>query len=185
MIRRPPRSTLFPYTTLFRSIKTIVRLTGDCPLIDPIIIDKTVRLFKENNVDFAANTVPPETSRFPDGSDVEVFSFAALERAQQECTDKNDREHVTLYFWKYDNGFKTIQLGNDQDYSKYRFTVDYQEDLIVVAFIMKDLNMKGTLGHVKDIVTILQAHPDIRRLNAHHVFGEGWSKDNIRKGNLE
>ena len=67
------------------------------------IIDSTVKLHIDNEVDYAANTVPLETSKYPDGSDVEVFSFKALECAFMGCTDTHDREHVTFYFWKYKN----------------------------------------------------------------------------------
>ena len=79
----------------------IIRLTADCPLLDFEIIDKTVELFIDKKVNYAANTVPPETSMYPDGSDVEVFDFQSLEKAHFECKDSHDREHVTFYFWKY------------------------------------------------------------------------------------
>lgn len=72
------------------SINTIVRLTSDCPLSDPEIIDKAVNLFFAKQVDYAVNTVPPETSTYPDGSDVEVFSFKALEKAWLETNDAKD-----------------------------------------------------------------------------------------------
>ena len=157
-------------------IKTIVRLTGDCPLIDPIIIDKTIRLLKKNNVDFAANTVPPDTSRFPDGSDVEVFSITALEKAYQECKNAHDRENVTFYFWKYDNGFKTAQLGYDEDYSKYRFTVDYPEDLEVIDFIVRELSARKQFGHLNELVEILDDNPRVKEQNSKYYFGIGWEQ---------
>ena len=86
---------------------TIIRITSDCPLVDPKIIDKTVDLFYKRKVDYAANTIPPSTRKWPDGSDVEVFSKNALEKAFKNAKGK-DREHVTFYFWKYNNIFKTV-----------------------------------------------------------------------------
>lgn len=154
----------------------VVRLTGDCPFSDPSVIDATVGLLEKSNADFSANTVPPEKSCFPDGSDVEVFSMCALERAHAECLDPHDREHVTFYFWKYDNGFKTVQLGNEIDYSKYRLTVDYPEDLEVVSFIMGELEQENMPGSLDEIIEILKSNPSIMELNAHHYFGEGWVK---------
>jgi spore coat polysaccharide biosynthesis protein SpsF (cytidylyltransferase family) len=152
----------------------IIRLTADCPLIDPSIIDNVIKLFCNKNVDYAANTVPPETSTFPDGSDVEVFSFKALERANAEASDPKDREHVTFYFWKYNNGFKTVQLNCNEDWSKYRFTVDYPEDFDVIKFIMKELSKRNIFGHLKDIIEIFDLNPEIKQKNEKYYFGIGW-----------
>ena len=100
------------------NIQTIVRLTADCPLIDPVIIDKVIDLFIENDVDYSSNTVPPDTSFWPDGSDVEVFSFEAIEKAYKKAKKQEDREHVTFFFWKNkSNGFKVNQLSNMEDWS--------------------------------------------------------------------
>jgi len=154
----------------------IVRLTADCPLIDPEIIDQVIDLFLKNNVDFAANTVPPETSKFPDGSDVEVFSMAALDRAQNECNDPFFREHVTFYFWKEQNGFSSSQLDYHSDYSKYRFTVDYPEDFEVVKMIIDELNKKNQFGHVDQIVDIIESNKNIKEKNSKYYFGIGWKK---------
>ena len=87
-------------------LSTIVRVTADCPLIDAEVIDHTIELFHDNKLDYASNTVPPETSRWPDGSDVEVFSIDALRLADEKATLEADREHVTFYFWKNTNGHR-------------------------------------------------------------------------------
>jgi spore coat polysaccharide biosynthesis protein SpsF len=156
---------------------TVVRLTADCPLIDPDIIDDVVNLFEVSGVDFAANTVPPENSTFPDGSDVEVFSYAALSRAHREAVELSDREHVTFYFWKDPaRNFKTKQLQNSDDWSKYRLTVDYPEDLEVVSLIILNLfNGKGT-PELARIVNFLEERPEVYALNSKYYFGQGWDK---------
>jgi len=152
----------------------IVRLTADCPLIDPLVIDKLIKLYFESSVDYGANTVPPETSTFPDGSDVEVFSIRALEKANTVAHDPKDREHVTFYFWKYNNGFKTVQLNCNEDWSKYRFTVDYPEDFDVIKCIMKELSKRNIFGHLKDIIEIFDLNPEIKQKNEKYYFGVGW-----------
>lgn len=73
---------------------SIVRITGDCPIIDPELVDEVIDLYHNKNVDYASNTEPPT---FPDGLDTEVFSFAALETAHQQATNSFDREHVTPF----------------------------------------------------------------------------------------
>jgi spore coat polysaccharide biosynthesis protein SpsF len=154
----------------------IVRLTADCPLSDPVVIDAVIKLFIDTNADYAANTVPPEKSKYPDGCDVEVFSMKALERAHRDATSMKDREHVTFYFWKYDNGFNTAQLDNDKDYSKYRFTVDYPEDLEVVEYIIKELKKRTSFGYLKEIIDIIDSNPEIKAKNSKYYFGIGWKK---------
>ena len=155
---------------------TVIRLTADCPLLDPKVIDRTIRLFIDENADFAANTAPIESSKFPDGSDVEVFSMKALQRAHREVLDTGDREHVTFYLWKYDNGFKTVQLDTVKDYSKYRFTVDYSEDFEVVKFIIKELKRRNSFGDLEEIIDIIESNPEIMEKNSQYYSGIGWSK---------
>jgi len=162
-------------------IDTIVRLTGDCPLSDPEIIDKMIGLYRSAGVDYAANTVPPETRKYPSGLDVEVFSFSALKRAHEECKNKHDREHVAFYFWKYNNGFKTMQLGSSKNYSKYRLSVDYPEDLEVVKFIITVLKSKNSFGHAEEIFEILDENPHIKEKNSKYYFGIGWNKQGSAK----
>lgn len=157
----------------------IVRLTADCPFSDPAIIDKVIAFFKEKNADYASNTIPPETSHFPDGFDVEVFSAQALERAHLEAKDLSDREHVTFYFWKYKNGFRTVQLSSPVNYSLYRVTVDYPEDVEVVRFIAKELKKAKKIGSMEEVIEILNSHPEIKKLNSRYYFGIGWKKQKV------
>jgi len=111
-----------------RKAKTIIRLTGDCPLIDPEVIDLMVLSFRQNQCDYISNTAPSESSTYPDGMDVEIFSMNALERSWKEAKKPSEREHVTFYFWKNPHLFKTHQVILNRNLSNYRVTVDYQED---------------------------------------------------------
>ena len=155
---------------------TIVRLTADCPLIDPKVIDAVIDLYFSKKVDYAANTVPPETSYWPDGSDVEVFSFQALKKANEETTDISFREHVTFYFWKDTNKFSSVQLDNKQDWSNYRFTLDYPEDYEVIKLINDELLRKKLFGHIDQIIDILVSKPEIAEINKAFYFGIGWKQ---------
>ena len=155
---------------------TIVRLTADCPLIDPKVIDAVIDLYFSKKVDYAANTVPPETSYWPDGSDVEVFSFQALKKANKETTDISFREHVTFYFWKDTNKFSSVQLDNKQDWSNYRFTLDYPEDYEVIKLINDELLRKKLFGHIDEIIDILVSKPEIAEINKAFYFGIGWKQ---------
>ena len=155
---------------------TIVRLTADCPLIDPKVIDAVIDLYFSKKVDYAANTVPPETSYWPDGSDVEVFSFQALKKANEETTDISFREHVTFYFWKDTNKFLSVQLDNKQDWSNYRFTLDYPEDYEVIKLINDELLRKKLFGHIDQIIDILVSKPEIAEINKAFYFGIGWKQ---------
>lgn len=107
---------------------TIIRVTGDCPLIDPAIVDKAVERFTALGVDYLSNTAP---ATFPDGLDTEVFKCEALEQADRETSDPFDREHVTPYL-RNSGLFSTGSLSNDEDLSELRWTVDEQTDLDVV-----------------------------------------------------
>jgi spore coat polysaccharide biosynthesis protein SpsF len=159
------------------NIQTIVRLTADCPLIDPVIIDKVIDLFIENDVDYSSNTVPPETSFWPDGSDVEVFSFEAIEKAYKKANKQEDKEHVTFLFWKdKSNGFKINQLSNIEDWSDYRYTVDYDDDFKAIKMIHKEIKKRNIFGHVNEIIDILKSRSDIKEINNQYYFGIGWDK---------
>ena len=109
----------------------IVRVTSDCPLIDPKIIDLMIRKYLSlKKLDFLSNTHPPS---YPDGFDVEIFSFRALEKAFRSAKNSYEREHVTPFIWDNPKKFRLFNyttLKNDNLYKKYRLTLDYKEDFL-------------------------------------------------------
>ena len=109
----------------------VVRVTGDCPLIDPVLVDEVVSQFKLQQVDYLTNTLPPS---YPDGLDTEVFTFAALERAAIESQDPFDHEHVTPYL-RRSGLFKIKGITHVQDLSNLRWTVDEEVDFEVISNI--------------------------------------------------
>jgi len=111
----------------------VVRITGDCPLVDPALVDLCIQGFKQCQVDYFSNVDP---ATFPDGLDIEVMSFASLERANNETNAEFDREHVTPYIRNSD-AFTKESINHTEDLSNQRWTVDEPEDLIVVTNIFE------------------------------------------------
>jgi len=109
----------------------VVRVTGDCPLIDANLVDRVIRKFQKTGVDYASNTMP---RTYPDGLDLSVFSFETLEIAWRQAKTKYDREHVTP-FMRHPKRFKISSVMNDVDYSKERWTIDELEDFKVLCNI--------------------------------------------------
>jgi len=116
-------------------IDTIVRITSDCPLVEPEVIDEVVQTFKmhDSSLDYAANILSPRT--FPRGLDVEVISFEALARTWREDKNPAWREHVTPYIYRNPEKFQVLNVTNETDYSWMRWTVDTPEDLVLVRRI--------------------------------------------------
>ncbi|MCF6768105.1 glycosyltransferase family protein [Thiotrichales bacterium 19S11-10] len=154
----------------------VIRLTADCPLIDPNVVDLVILEHEKQGVDYCANTIPFETSTFPDGSDVEVFTIKALERAHKEAKNFEDREHVTFYFWKYDHGFLTAQYQGERNISHYRITVDYPEDLEVISYIIHELQRRKLFGYINEVISILCENDTVRLYNQAYSFGQGWEQ---------
>lgn len=148
------------------SLDIVVRLTADCPLIDFFMIDKCLEDFNANpELSYYANTCPTNLSMYPNGSDIEIFSFNALEKANTLENSLEGREHVTHYMCQEKEVFKTGMLKNSQDWSKYRYTIDNREDFEVISFLFDEINKKKIDGTTQEIVKILDEHPDIRALN--------------------
>jgi len=139
----------------------IVRITSDCPLIDPDIIDKIIDFyFEKQPLDYVSNGLE---RTFPRGLDVEVFSFGALELANESA--KKNREHVTPYMYKDDKNMKTANFANKTDLSEYRLTVDYEEDFLLINEIYKELGKSDRVFGLDKIIELLKKRPDLVEIN--------------------
>ena len=157
----------FYETAVHYKADVIVRITGDCPLIDPIIVDNVIKNYIQNSVDYASNINPPT---YPDGLDVEVFSMSALERAHIAATTAFDREHVTPYIRNGD--FAKINLTHKDDLSDFRLTVDELNDLHLMENIFTHFSPNIYFGF-ESVVNYLQNSPEIRELNQEIKRNEG------------
>ena len=145
------------------SSSVIVRVTADCPLIDPEIVDKVITKFIKNKFDYVSNTHP---RTFPYGTETEVFSFNALEKAWNETRNDFDREHVTPYFYKNPNKFSIGNVIQEKDQSNYRWTIDYNEDLELVKYIANNIIKKPIL--TSDIINLIIKNPNLLKINESH-----------------
>lgn len=119
----------------------IVRVTSDCPLIDPVLVDNIIGFVQENNKDYGSNTL---IENYPDGQDIEVFKFSALDQAWKNAKLLSEREHVTPYIRnnsdvKGGNLFSAINYPCDFDFSKIRMTVDEIRDFELIKILVNDL----------------------------------------------
>lgn len=140
--------------------EVIVRITADCPLIDPQIIDKVIKKFKSRDFDYVSNTHP---ATYPDGMDTEVFSFQVLERVWQEAKKPSEREHVTPYIWKNPGKFRLGCVRNPEDLSKIRLTVDYQEDFLLVKEVIEAFYRNDKSFTLKEILNFLKKQRQVIR----------------------
>jgi spore coat polysaccharide biosynthesis protein SpsF (cytidylyltransferase family) len=130
----------------------IVRLTADCPLIDPDLVDQVVELFHEAGVAYASN-VEPRT--FPDGLDVEVVSAEALREAADAVEDPLDREHVTTAIRRDPDRYPAVHLVNDRDLGDLRWTVDTEADLAFVRDVVERLGARRYTAGMAEILELV------------------------------
>jgi spore coat polysaccharide biosynthesis protein SpsF (cytidylyltransferase family) len=148
----------------------IVRITGDCPLIDPKIVSKLLKIYMNKDYNYVTNTMP---ATYPDGLDTEIFSFRTLEKISRSSIMKSEREHVTPYIKKNKNKFKTFNLRNKNDLSGLRWTVDEKKDLLLVRKIYEKMRPKLTFGF-EDTLKVLEKNPKIAEINKGIMRNEGY-----------
>jgi len=140
----------------------VVRITSDCPLIEPQLIDQIVQEFLDHSsVDYASNTLPPRT--FPRGLDVEVITFEALKHAWSEDDNPVWREHVTPYIYRHPEKFRLHAVRNDINYSHMRWTVDTPQDLTLIRRIYEYFGNDSFSWC--EVLALLEHHPEWLELN--------------------
>ncbi|MBJ7596050.1 MAG: glycosyltransferase family protein [Candidatus Dormibacteraeota bacterium] len=137
----------------------VVRITADCPLVDPAVVDQVVEARALQGADYASNVEP---ATYPDGYDVEVFTVACLERLDHEAVLPHEREHVTARVREHPDEFRAVRVAWDRDLSSIRLTVDVPEDLERVAAVLAALP-KAPPPNVAAVVAYLAGRPDLGR----------------------
>ncbi len=146
----------------------VVRITGDCPLVDPELVDQCVREFRSSGVDYLSNN---RTETFPDGLDVEVFSASALTQATKFAKKPSDREHVTPYI-KESSSFSSVEITCVENLGGHRWTVDEPEDLAVIDEVVKFFAPAIDFSW-REVLSLQARQPELFSANAHIVRNEG------------
>lgn len=151
----------------------IVRLTGDCPLADPAVVDRVVRHHLESNADYTTNAIQPT---WPDGLDIEIMRSSVLQRAYDEARLPSEREHVTPYIHKQPELFRIEHVKGDRDLSSLRWTVDEPADLAFVTAVYEALYLRNPAFATDDVLVLLEKHPELAKLNGNFLRNEGYAK---------
>lgn len=163
-------------------VKNILRVTPDCPLIPPEVIDKVVSEYLKGDYDYVSNTL---FYTYPDGCDVEIFSFKTLEKAWKEAKDSVDREHVTPYI-RNSGKFKIENVENESpiDPREYKWSVDRIEDLEFVREIYKYLYKNRRVFLYREIMNLLKRHPELKQINSKAVMNEGYYRSFLKSSKI-
>jgi spore coat polysaccharide biosynthesis protein SpsF len=141
--------------------KVVVRITADCPFLDPEISDRTIQAFLDVHPDYASNTLE---RTYPRGLDTEVMSFSALEAAWHEGKEATEREHVTPFLYRHPERFQLVSVKGDRDYSYHRWTLDTHEDLEFLRAVCSALE-ESAMPSWHDLLRVLDRNPDLCRIN--------------------
>lgn len=146
----------------------IVRITADCPVIDPGVIDKTVDAFFRSSppADFAANRLPPPYHRtYPIGLDTEVTHFHSLEKAWKDAVKPSHREHVMPYLYQHPRKFEILIIDAEDDYGDLRWTVDTEDDLKLIREVVRRFEGRRDFTWL-EIVDLFERDPSLKKINA-------------------
>lgn len=160
--------------------KAVIKIPSDCPLIDPVLIDKVIGFYLDHvdDYDFVSNLHP---ATWPDGNDVEIMTFSALERAWREAGRPMEREHTTPFIWERPGEFRlgNVVMDGGVDYSmSHRFTIDYAEDYTFIRAVYDELYRVNPLFGVGDILDLLERRPEIYAINAAYA-GVNWYRHHL------
>lgn len=167
VVRGPEQDVLARYAKValaFPDADTVVRLTSDCPLIDPELIDQAVDRFSQAGCDYLSNMLQPT---WPYGLAVEVFSREVLLTAAAQATDAREREHVTPFIYWRPQRFRIESMTRTPDLSAHRWTVDTPEDFELIRRILEALYPTNPAFRTDDVLSLLARHPAWAKINAH------------------
>lgn len=151
----------------------VVRLTADCTLADPKLIDDIIDTHLEGGYDYTTNAIEPT---YPDGLDVEVFRFSCLKEAWEEAKLLSQREHVTPFIRDHKGRYKINSVKNDRDLSGLRWTVDEEDDFQLINEIYTELYPYNHEFTTDDILLLLERRPELKTLNTRYGRNEGYKK---------
>ena len=146
----------------------IIRITADCPLIDPEIVDQVIQKYNTKRFDYVSNTIE---RTFPIGTDVEIFSYDVLEKTWKNAKLKFEREHVTPFIRNNKMNFKLGNLENNLNLSHIRITLDHKEDLVVIRNIISEINQRPIL--IDDVLDLYSKKPNLFTKNQNISPNEG------------
>ena len=155
----------------FHSLDSIIRITADCPLIDPSVVEKGISIFKNNDYDYVTNTYE---RTYPDGNETELFSFSALEKANSLAKLPSEREHVTPFFKNDQDIFTMFNFEHEENLSDLRWTMDYEEDAVLISTLLKKI--KNRPFTINKILKILKSEPNLKKINHGHHPNEAFVK---------
>ena len=144
----------------FFNLETIVRISGDAPLIDPSIVDKTIEYYKKNNFDYVSNFF---NRSYPIGTEIEIFSFKTLEKCWMNAKKSSEKEHVTPFIYNNPELFKIGHIEYKKNISHLHWTVDQIEDFKFVELIFKKIKKRPIL--MDDILELLENEPELLEIN--------------------
>lgn len=144
--------------------EVIVEITGDCPIIDPTVVDKTVQLFLDSKVDYVSNTL---IRSFPDGMDTQVFSLENLKKSKNLTLDPLDLEHVSRFMWQHPNLFSQLNMPAPSDFywPELGLTLDEVDDYQLLKKIIETLGPKNILFGCADVIALLKKNPEWVEIN--------------------
>ena len=147
----------------------IAKFGADCPLIDPIVIDEVVDFYLSNDYDYVSNYGPPPKT-YPEGSTLDVYSAKILNEAFNEAVKPSELEHISPFICSRPERYKLHRIDYKEDISNYRFSLDYQEDFVVIRSIFEALYSKNPYFTLEDIISWLDSNPETFKINSHIHF---------------
>ncbi len=157
----------------------MVRITADCPMIDPDIIDEIVSKHIEKGCDYTSNTIKPT---YPDGEDVEVFKMSALEMAWKNAKLPSEREHVTPYIRNNPKLFRAVNVSYKTDLSGKRWTLDEERDYRFLSGVFEGLYGTNHFFGMEEVLKFLEKNPELEGINSSIMRNEGYLKSLRTKG---